>query len=66
MEMVLNFFGVGVENSVGVIVASWLVKKVVGVERYTDRVTKVNIVIVDVVWDVISCYCPQAGRSVYE
>ena len=64
--MVLNFFGVGVEITVGVIVASWLVRKVVGVERYTDRVTKVNIVIVNIVWYVISCYCPQAGRSVYE
>ena len=27
---------------------------------------KVNIVIGDVVWEVVSCYCPQAGRSVNE
>ena len=25
---------------------------------------KGNIVIGDVVWEVVSCYCPQAGRSV--
>ena len=25
---------------------------------------KVNIVIGNVVWEVVSCYCPQAGRSV--
>ena len=25
-----------------------------------------NIVIRDVVWEVVSCYCPQAGRSVNE
>ena len=50
----------------GVIVAKWLIGKVVGVERYNDRVMKVNIVIGDVVWEVVSCYCPQAGRSVNE
>ena len=27
---------------------------------------KVNIVIGDVVWEVVSCYCSQAGRSVNE
>ena len=41
-----------------VIVANWLVGKVVGIERFNDRVTKVNIVIGDVVWEVVSCYCP--------
>ena len=44
-----------------VIVANWLVGKVVGIERFNDRVTKVNIVIGDVVWEVVSCYYPQAG-----
>ena len=48
----------------GVIVANWSIGKVVGVERYNDRVMKVSIVIGDVVWEVVSCYCPQAGRSV--
>ena len=48
----------------GVIVASWLIGKVVGVERFNDRVMKVNIIIGDVVWEVVSCYCPQTGRSV--
>ena len=27
---------------------------------------KVNIIIGDVVWELVSCYCPQAGRSVNE
>ena len=27
---------------------------------------KVVIVIGDAVWEVVSCYCPQAGRSVNE
>ena len=54
------------ENGVGVIVANWLLGKVVGVERFNDRVMKVNIVIEDVVWEVVSCYLPQAGRSVNE
>ena len=33
-----------------------------GIEGFNDRVMKVNIVIVDVVLEVVSCYCPQAGR----
>ena len=50
----------------GVIVAKWLIRKVVGVERFNGRVVKVNIVIEDVVWKTVSCYCLQAGRSVNE
>ena len=50
----------------GVIVAKWLTFPVVGLERFNDRVMKVNIMIKDVVWEVVSCYCPQAGRSVNE
>ena len=57
--------GCKVENGVGVIVANWLVGKIVGVERFNDRV-KVNIVIWDVVWEGVPCYYPQAGRSVNE
>ena len=34
-------------NGVGVIVANWLIGKIVEVERYSDRVMKVNIVIGD-------------------
>ena len=58
--------GCKTENGVGVIVANWLIGKVVGVERFNDRLMKVNIVIKDVVWEVVSCYCPQAGISVNE
>ena len=54
------------DNGVGVIVAICLIGKVMGVERYNDRVMKVNIVIGDVVWVVVPCYCSQAGRSVNE
>ena len=54
------------ENGVGVIVANWSTGKVVGVERFNDRVMKVNNVIGAVVWEEVSCYCPQAGRSVNE
>ena len=46
--------------------ANWLIGKILEVERYIDRVMKINIVIGDVVWEVVSCYCPQAGRSVNE
>ena len=54
------------ENGVGLIVVNSLIGKVVGVERYNVRVMKVDIVIGDVIWEVLSCYCPQAGRSVNE
>ena len=66
--MVFNFFGVSckAENNVGVIVANWLIRKGIGVEKYNDRVIKVNIVIRDTVWEVVSCYRPQAARSVNE
>ena len=37
-----------------------------GVERYDDRVLKINIVIGDVVWELVYCYYLQAGRSVNE
>ena len=53
-------------NGVGVIVGNWLIGKIVEVERYSDRVMKVNIVIGDVNWEVVSSYCPQARRSVNE
>ena len=58
--------GCTAENDVGVIVANWLIGKVVGIERYGDRVMTVNTVIGDVVWEVLSCYYSQAGRSVNE
>ena len=32
------------KNGTGVIFANWLIGKVVGVERYNDRVMKVSIV----------------------
>ena len=41
--------GCNVENGVGVLVANWLSMKVMRVERFNDRVMKVNIVIGNVV-----------------
>ena len=49
-----------------VIVANRLIGKVARVKRFNDRVMKINVVIGDLVWEVVSCYCPQAGRSVNE
>ena len=50
----------------GVIVAKWLIEKVVGVKRFNDKLTKLNTNIEDVVWKVVSYYCPRVGRSVNE
>ena len=58
--------GCKAENGVGVIVANWLIGKVVGVEMFNDRVMKVYIVIGSVVWEIVSCYCSQVGRSLNE
>ena len=51
------------EMGVGVINGNWLIGKVVGVQRFNDRVMKVNNIIEDVVWEVVSCYCPLAGSQ---
>ena len=37
---------------------------VLGVQRYNHKVTNVSIVIGNVLWEVVSCYSPQSGRSV--
>ena len=49
------------EKIVGVTVANWLIGKVVGVYRFSDKVKKVDIAIGNVVWEVVYCYCLQAG-----
>ena len=59
--MILNFFGVGVVKQKTLIVANWSIVRVAGVGKYNDRMMEVNVVIGDVVWEVVSCYCPQAG-----
>ena len=64
--MILNFFGVGVVKQKTLIVANWSIGRVAGVGKYNDRMMEVNVVIGDVVWEVVSCYCPQTGRSVNE
>ena len=58
--------GCKAENSVGVIVANWLLGKVVRVDRFNDTVMKVDIVIEDVVYEVASCYCPLIHTSANE
>ena len=45
---------------VGVLVASELVDRIIGVERISDRVIGEQIA------KVVSCYAPQAGRSQIE
>ena len=46
------------KDGVCVVVANWLVEKVVGVERFRNRVMKVNAVSLDAVWEV-SWYWPD-------
>ena len=71
-KMIGNFFkflwsgSCKATNDVGVIFANWLIGKVVGVERFSDRMMKVCIVIGDVIWEVVSYYCLRAGRLVNE
>ena len=43
-------------------VANCFVENIVEVERSSDRILKVKVVIVDEVWEVVSCYYPEVGR----
>ena len=52
--MVLDFF----VCLCGCSITNWLIRKVVGVERYNDIVMQVSIVIWDVVWKLVSCCFP--------
>ena len=51
---------------VGVLVASELVDRIIRVERISDRVIAVDLVIGEQIVKVVSCYAPQAGRSQIE
>ena len=50
---------------VGVLVASELADRI-RVERISDRVIAVDLVIGEQIVKVVSCYAPQAGRSQIE
>ena len=61
----------GKENSegtagVGVLVASELADRIIRVERISDRVIAVDLVIGEQIVKVVSCYAPQTGRSQIE
>ena len=51
---------------VGVLVASELVDRIIRVERVSDRVIVVDLVIGEQIVKVVSCYAPQTGRSQIE
>ena len=51
---------------VGVLVASELADRIIRVERISDRVIAVDLVIGEQIVKVVSCYAPQAGRSQIE
>ena len=51
---------------VGVLVASELADRIIRVERISDRVIAVDLVIGKQIVKVVSCYAPQAGRSQIE
>ena len=51
---------------VGVLVASELADRIIKVERISDRVIAVDLVIGEQIVKVVSCYAPQTGRSQIE
>ena len=51
---------------VGVLVASELADRIIRVERISDRVIAVDLVIGEQIVKVVSCYAPQTGRSLIE
>ena len=48
---------------VGVLVASDLADRIIRVERLSDRVIAVDLVIDEQIVKMVSCYAPQTGRS---
>ena len=50
-------------NGVGIMMNKKMAYKVVEVERYSDRIMRVKLSIGKGIWNVISVYAPQAGRS---
>ena len=48
--------GCKAENGVGVIVANCLIGRVVGVQKFNDEGQHCYS---DVIWEVVSCYCPD-------
>ena len=53
-------------EGVGVLVASELEDRIIRVERISDRVITVDLVIGEQIVKVVSCYAPQVGRSQIE
>ena len=53
-------------TGVGVLVASELADRIIRVERVSDRVIAVDLVIGEQIVKVISCHAPQTGRSQIE
>ena len=53
-------------TGVGVIVASELVDRIIRVERVSDRVIAVDLIIGEQIVKVVLCYAPQTGRSQIE
>ena len=51
---------------VRVVFGYWLVENIPGVEIYSDGVIKSDVIIEDTGCEVVSCYCPQTGRSTTE
>ena len=50
-------------NGVSVVLSAVLREKVVKVERHSDRIINVQVIIEKRVWNIISTYAPQAGRQ---
>ena len=53
-------------NGVGLLVKQDLAERVLEVERFSDRVMKIKILLGKVVCHVFSAYAPQAGRTAQE
>ena len=58
----ISLYGKGTAG-VGVLVASELADRIIRVERISDRVIAVDLVIGEQIVKVVSCYAPQTGRS---
>ena len=60
------YAGCSTRNGVGVILSAEYAKKVTKADRFSDRLTLVQVVYNGNIWNIISAYAPQVGLSPQE
>ena len=54
------------QNGVGIMMKAELADNVIEVKRYDDRLMKIRMVVGKTIWNILSLYAPQVGRTPQE